>query len=101
MASEKTPVAGLTFVVLICNRRELLRGCMESLFAQDDPGILLQFIVIDDGSNNGTGDMMCRLTATQPQWKYIFQDHKGIAAARNVGIGNNRTTAVFQDSMSR
>jgi GT2 family glycosyltransferase len=84
--------SGLTIIVLTYNRRELLRGCLESLFAQDDPGIPLHFIVVDDGSTDGTEEMVRELTALRPQWRHIFQAHLGIAAARNTGIGNSRTT---------
>ena len=56
--TSKNASAGLTIVVLTYNRRELLLGCLESLFAQADPGVPLQFIVVDDGSTDGTGDLM-------------------------------------------
>jgi glycosyltransferase involved in cell wall biosynthesis len=81
---------GLTIIVLTRNRRELLRGCLESLFDQDDPGIPLEFIVVDDGSSDGTEEMVRTLTASRPQWKYVRQKHGGIAAARNTGIRNGR-----------
>lgn len=91
MTSKNAAAAGLAIVVLTCNRRELLRGCLESLFAQNDPGIPLEFIVVDDGSTDGTGDMVRSLTASLPQWKYVPQAHKGIAAARNAGIRSSRS----------
>jgi GT2 family glycosyltransferase len=94
MTSTNTAAAGLAIVVLTCNRRELLRGCLESLFAQDDPGIPLQFIVVDDGSTDGTGDMVRGLTASRPQWKYVPQAHQGIAAARNAGIRNSQSALI-------
>jgi GT2 family glycosyltransferase len=76
---------GLTIIVLTRNRRELLRGCIESLIAQEDPGIPLEFIVVDDGSQDGTAGLV------RSQWRYISQAHRGIAAARNTGIRNSRT----------
>jgi GT2 family glycosyltransferase len=92
MTLKNAAAEGLSIIVLTCNRRELLRGCMESLFAQEDPGIPLEFIVVDDGSSDGTGDMVRRLTASRPQWNYVCQEHKGIATARNAGIRNSRFT---------
>jgi glycosyltransferase involved in cell wall biosynthesis len=86
MTLNQVPAPGLTVIVLTRNRRELLRGCLESLFGQSDPGVPLAFIVVDDGSSDGTGDMVRSLTATRPLWSYIFQEPAGIAAARNAGI---------------
>jgi GT2 family glycosyltransferase len=85
---------GLTIVVLTYNRRELLRGCMESLFAQDAPGIPMHFIIADDGSTDGTGEMVRRLTASRPQWRYIPQAHGGIAAARNAGVRSSQSALI-------
>jgi GT2 family glycosyltransferase len=91
MNSDKA-ATGLTIVVLTYNRRELLRGCLESLFAQEDPGVPLHFIVVDDGSTDGTGEMVRELTFSRPHWQYIRQAHRGIAAARNAGISSSRST---------
>ena len=85
---------GLTIVVLTRNRRELLRGCLESLFSQDDPGIPLHFLVVDDGSTDGTGEMARELVASRPHWRYVPRAHGGIAAARNTGIRNSRSALI-------
>jgi GT2 family glycosyltransferase len=82
--------AGLTIVVLTRNRRELLRDCLESLFAQEDPGVPLEFVVVDDGSNDKTAEMVRELTAGRDNWRLVRQPHRGIAAARNAGIGAAR-----------
>jgi len=91
--------AGLTIIVLTRDRRELLRGCLESLFAQEDPGIPLEFVVVDDGSSDGTEEMVRGLTSSRPQWRCVSQGHRGIAAARNAGIRSSRTalTAIVAD----
>jgi len=94
-----TAASGLTIIVLTRDRRELLRGCMESLFALEDPGMPLHFVVVDDGSSDGTAEMVSALTASRPGWRTIFQPHRGIAAARNTGIRHSRTalTAIVAD----
>ena len=78
--------AGLSIVVLTHNRRELLRGCLESLFQQSDPGVPLEIVVVDDGSTDGTRAMVDELRAPRPWVEYRFQEHRGIPAARNAGI---------------
>ena len=89
MTANQVPATGLTIIVLTRNRRELLRGCLESLLSQSDPGVPLAFVVVDDGSSDGSGDMVRGLTASRPHWSYIFQEAAGIAAARNTGIRNS------------
>ncbi len=88
MTVNQVPAAGLTIIVLTRNRRELLRGCLESLFSQSDAGVPLAFIVVDDGSSDGSGDMVRGLISSRPPWSYIYQEPAGIAAARNTGIRN-------------
>jgi GT2 family glycosyltransferase len=77
---------GLSIVVLTYNRKDLLRGCLESLFQQSDPGVPLEIVVVDDGSTDGTRAMVDELRAERPRVEYRFQDHQGIPAARNTGI---------------
>lgn len=91
MNDKDAALPGLTIIVLTRNRRELLRGCIKSLLAQEDPGMPLDFIVVDDGSHDDSADMVRSLTASRPQWRYIPQTHQGIAAARNTGIRNSRS----------
>jgi GT2 family glycosyltransferase len=85
-ASARSTGPSLSVVVLTRNRRQLLRGCLESLFAQDDAGKPSEILVVDDGSSDGTGDMVRQLAAARPTLAYHFQPHRGIAAARNRGI---------------
>jgi GT2 family glycosyltransferase len=77
---------GLSIIVLTRNRRELLRGCLESLWAQKNTGTSLEILVVDDGSSDGTADMVRRLKASHPNLFCLSQPHRGIAAARNNGL---------------
>jgi GT2 family glycosyltransferase len=77
---------GLSVVVLTYNRRELLQGCLESLFAQDGADTAIEIVVADDGSADGTDGLVRRLAASHPGLKYYSQPHRGIPAARNTGL---------------
>lgn len=88
-ASADRPTGpGLSIVVLTYNRRELLAGCLKSLLAQADAGTPLEILVVDDGSGDGTSQLVSGLANSYPHLRYCPQPHGGIAAARNTGIRN-------------
>ncbi len=76
----------ISIVVLTHNRKELLEDCLRSLLAQTYPRGKLEIVVSDDGSRDGTREMVERLQAGHEHLKYCYQPHRGIAAARNNGI---------------
>lgn len=89
----------LSIIVLTYNRKHLLRDCLDSLFSQNVLRENLEIIVVDDGSTDGTEDMMRDISLMHPFVKYYRQTHKGIPAARNSGIVNalGDTIAIVAD----
>lgn len=87
------------FSVIICsrNRKDLLKGTIETLDIQTIPSDSYEVIVVDDGSEDGTGDMINSLK-TKCRLKYIYKDWGGRSATRNVGISEaGGEIAVFVD----
>jgi GT2 family glycosyltransferase len=76
----------LSAIVLTRNRRARLLRCLTSLFAQTYPKERMEIIVIDDGSSDGTGRAVDELLRDHEQVRYLFQEHQGVAAARNAGL---------------
>ena len=72
---------------------EYLREAIESLLAQTYPS--LEIIVVDDGSTPP-----CRTTCeAYPAVRYVAQEHRGPAAARNTGVALSRAAFIaFQDA---
>lgn len=68
-------------VIPTYNRRRMLSEAIDSVMRQTHPAI--EIIVVDDGSSDGTADMLAR---DYPQVRAIFQTNQGPAAARNRGI---------------
>ena len=84
----------ISVVIPTCNRRELLRRALLSVFSQTL--LPVEVTVIDDGSTDGTNTMMHEQF---PEVSYYRQDNCGVSSARNLGI--HRTTGdwlAFLDS---
>ncbi|MHB0876661.1 MAG: glycosyltransferase family 2 protein [Anaerolineae bacterium] len=70
----------ISVIIPTWNRRNLVLDAVHS--AQEQTWTNTQIIVVDDGSTDGTADLL----ATCPRITYLCQSHKGQAAARNLGL---------------
>ncbi len=72
----------ISLVIPTHNRKDRLYRCLTAATCQDYPEY--EVIVVDDGSTDGTGEMVRR---EFPQVRYIRQEpNRGPAAARNRGV---------------
>jgi GT2 family glycosyltransferase len=71
----------VSVVVPTYNRAELLRETLQSILSQTLPPA--EIIVLDDGSTDHTFEVCAKLGGSI---RYIRQDNRGLAAARNAGI---------------
>ena len=84
----------VTAIIPTYNRAEIVGKAIDSVLAQTYPNI--QIIVIDDGSTDGTRDVLLGYGA---RIEPIFQRNAGVGHARNAGIGAARGAFVaFLDS---
>lgn len=80
---------GLTAVVCTYNRRGFLGRCIESLIGQDyaEP---YEVIVVDDGSSDGTSELVGDLEGNAPpnvRFRFIrHEKNRGLGAARNTAV---------------
>ena len=71
----------VSVVIPAYNRAHLLSRALDSVFAQSyQPD---EVIVVDDGS---TDDTKVLIQENYPQTHYLYQENKGVSAARNYGI---------------
>ena len=94
---EKTSTI-LTIVVPAYNVERYIQQCLNSLIGQtiDD----FQVIIINDGSTDGTADICNQyVSESNGRIKYVYQENRGLGAARNTGLNLVDTPYVcFLDS---
>jgi len=78
------------------NRASSLETTIESVLNQSCPAF--ELVVVDDDSDDSTGEIVRRFLS--PQVRYLkLSEHKGAAAARNIGIQESLGKLIaFQDS---
>lgn len=74
----------ISVIVPCYNAERYLSVCLESLKAQRKPE--LQFILIDDGSTDATGEMLDRFARSDPRARVIHVENGGVSSARNRGL---------------
>jgi len=84
-------------VIPALNAEAALPGCLEALAAQTVPADTYEVIVVDDGSEDRTFEVAEKFGA-----RAIRQEHKGPAAARNLGAAKARgRVLLFTDADCR
>lgn len=73
--------ADLAVVITCHNYAAYIGAAIESVLVQTDPAA--EIIVIDDGSTDASREVIARY---QDRIRVIFQENKGVAAARNLGV---------------
>lgn len=76
----------VSIIIPIYNPGELLIGCLDSATNQSLEDI--EIICIDDGSIDGSSEILKRYSQNDARFKIITQDNLGAGRARNEGIKN-------------
>jgi hypothetical protein len=81
--SEALP--GVTYIVTIYNKAPYLEGVIAALAAQEG-GFERHYVLVDDGSTDGSGELAARIVARLGNATLIRQDNRGPSAAVNRGL---------------
>jgi glycosyltransferase involved in cell wall biosynthesis len=80
-----------TVIIPVYNSRAGLEKCLGALRAQTYPRDKFEIIIVDDGSTDGAGGLAGSIQRQSGlDIKYYYQENKGPAAARNLGIKHSR-----------
>ena len=93
-------VPRVSVVLPVYNTREYLAECLDSLVAQDVEEGALEVVAIDDGSTDGSGELLDEYAARHPFVRVLHQENSGWPGRpRNRGIEESRGEYVlFMDS---
>ena len=85
MSKEPISVKSLVSIIIpVFNVRPYLEECLDSVINQTYRN--LEILVIDDGSNDSSGDVCDKYATKDPRIIAIHQDNCGLSAARNTGL---------------
>lgn len=79
----------ISVIIPTYNRKGILAECLSSLFKQSYSKNNFEIIVIDDGSVDETESLVrMKINEADVELRYLKQQNRGPAAARNLGIKN-------------
>src|SRR5262249_24791487 len=90
-AAPTAPV--LSVVITTLDRRDLFERCLAGFAAQTLPRERFEVVVVDDGSREPVADIVERYR-DRLRLTYLYQENRGLAAARNAGIAAARGTII-------
>jgi glycosyltransferase involved in cell wall biosynthesis len=91
-AASTTPQ--VSAIIPVYNGAAFLPAAVASVRAQAYPGV--EIVIVDDGSSDDTAAVAADLRGDDV--RYVRQEHRGLAAARNTGLGEARGAVItFHD----
>lgn len=86
-----------SIIIPVYNSEQYIKQCIESILDQDLKS--WEVIIIDDGSDDKSKDIIFEYSEKYSNIKYHYQDNAGLSSARNSGIAHARGDyIVFLDS---
>lgn len=74
----------ISVIIPVYNTKEYLEDCVNSVLEQTWTDF--KMILVEDGSQDGSREICEELCRRDSRIQIVFQEHKGVSAARNAGI---------------
>jgi glycosyltransferase involved in cell wall biosynthesis len=76
-------------VIITCyNEERFISATIDSVLHQTRIDLINQIVVVDDGSKDNSKEKVLKKVEENKRVKYIYQENKGLASARNTGLRN-------------
>jgi glycosyltransferase involved in cell wall biosynthesis len=86
----------ISVIIPAYNIREYIGKCLDSVLAQDlTDKNMMEIIAVDDGSTDGTAEVLDGYAAKDGRIHVIHKENGGVSAARNDGIAAARGKYIF------
>ena len=80
----------VSIIVLCFNQKELTRNCIESMYKNTENTYEYEVIAVDNGSTDGTVNMLSELTQKYRKLRYICNDDNLMfSLGNNIGVANS------------
>lgn len=85
----------VSIIIPAYNIRDYIEKCLQSVLDQDYEKDSLEIIVVDDGSTDGTSEILDEYSSKNNSIKVIHKLNEGVSAARNDGIKASTGEYIF------
>ena len=87
----------ISIIIPVYNNENTIRAALKSVRSQSYRDY--EVIIVNDGSTDGSASIIREFSASDPRFIYAEQAHRGLAAARNMGLGYaSRRFVTFMDA---
>jgi glycosyltransferase involved in cell wall biosynthesis len=73
-------------IITCYNEEKFISATIDSVLHQTRTDLINEIIVVDDGSKDNSKEQVLKKVEESNKVKYIYQENKGLAGARNTGI---------------
>lgn len=77
----------VSVIIPVWNGEKVIERCLHSVLSQK---VQMEIIVVDDGSTDGTWEILQRMARQDERVRPVHQENGGVSAARNTGIAHSR-----------
>jgi len=84
----------VTVIIPAYNEEKYICKCIESIQNQTAAEFIAEIVIINDGSQDNTKDLVLSLSQRHEKVRLISTKNQGVAAARNLGVENASTDLV-------
>ena len=74
----------ISVIVPVYNAQQTIEKCIKSILIQTYTN--LEIIIVNDGSNDKSGEICKKIAETDPRIKYYYKENTGVSGTRNFGL---------------